>query len=95
MHEPSEVVALWKSGALTPAIILGLFIGLMWLSRHVTWLQKGSQAALIASLLSGCAVLVERAAAGTTPTLGMILSAVGASALLFMNPKKPPTTPPV
>lgn len=86
----SFVVKLWKSGTAPAAIIVGLFLLLTALSRKLKWLQKGYAAIATASLLGGLAMLLERAAAGTTPTLQMFLSALVAAVALALKPTKAP-----
>lgn len=83
------VTKLWKAGAITPAIIVALFVVLLWLSTHVAWLQRGRAAVIVASAIGGLAMLVERASAGTTPTASMFVTAMTTSVALFMNPRKP------
>lgn len=88
----STVTTLWKGGAIIPAIILGLFGLLYWASKHIAWLTKDHRAAYTASALGGLTLLAEPASRGTTPTLGMVLGALGAAFLLFTNAKKPAQT---
>ena len=86
----SFVVKLWKTGTMPAAIIVGLFLLLTALSRKVKWLQKGYAALITASLLGGCSMLLERAAAGTTPTASMFMSALVAAVALALKPKAEP-----
>lgn len=84
----SFVVKLWKSGTMPAAIIVGLFLLLTALSKKIKALQKGYAAIVVASVLGGCSMLIERAAAGTTPNLAMFTSAIVAAVALALNPKK-------
>jgi hypothetical protein len=84
----SFVVKLWKTGTMPAAIIVGLFLLLTALSRKVTWLQKGYAAIATASLLGGCSMLIERAAAGTTPNAAMFASALVTAFALALKPTK-------
>lgn len=83
----SFVVKLWKAGTMPAAIIVGLFLLLTALSRKLPWLQKGYAAIVTASLLGGCSMLIERAAAGTTPNAAMIASALVTALALALKPK--------
>lgn len=85
----SFVVKLWKGGAMVSAIIVALFLGLLAASRKIKFLQTGYAAIAVASLLGGCAMLVERAAEGTTPTFAMFLSALVTAVALALKPKQP------
>lgn len=88
----SEVRTLWKDGSAVPAIILALFLLFSWASKHIDWLGSGHRAAFTASGLAGLTILAEPASRGTTPTMAMVISALGAAFLLFTKAKKPPTT---
>ncbi len=85
----SFVYKLWKGGALIPAIIVGLFLALTFLSRKVKWLQEDHRAVYVAAALSTLTLLVEPASRGTTPNASMIIAALAAGIGLALNPKKP------
>lgn len=85
----SFVYKLWKGGALIPAIIVGLFLALTFLSRKVKWLQEDHRAVVVAAALSTLTLLVEPASRGTTPNASMIIAALAAGIGLALNPKKP------
>ena len=83
-----KVYGLYKSGALVPAVLLALY-GLLLLARsRIAWLRAGKNAVYTAAavtFLTGCA---EAASRGTTPTLGVIVSALFAAITLALNPTK-------
>ena len=85
-----KVYGLYKSGALVPAVLLALY-GLLLLARsRIAWLRSGKNAVYTAAavtFLTGCA---EAASRGTTPTLGVIVSALFAAITLALNPTKVP-----
>lgn len=82
-----RIVALWRRGAFTPALILAAFAGLLALRRWVPRFRTGAFAAYSAIAVTALATLVEPAARGATPTLEMMLSAVTAAVLLVMRPQ--------
>lgn len=86
----SFVVKLWKTGTMPAAIIVALFLLLTALSQKLKWLQRGYAAIATASLLGGCSMLIERAAAGTTPNAAMFMSALVAAVALALKPKMEP-----
>ncbi len=94
LSQPAEsislVTKLWKNGSMPAALIVTLFLALTAASRKIKFLQKGYAAVIAASLLGGCSMLIERAAAGTTPTAGMFLSALIAAVALALKPKAEP-----
>lgn len=86
----SFVVKLWKTGTMPAAIIVALFLLLTALSQKVAWLKKGYAAIIVAAVLGGCSMLIERAAAGTTPNAAMFVSALVAAVALALKPKAEP-----
>lgn len=85
----SFVYKLWKGGALIPAIIVGLFLALTFLSRKVKWLQEDHRAVYVAAALGTLTLLLEPATRGTTPNASMVIAALAAGVGLALNPKKP------
>lgn len=85
----SFVYKLWKGGALIPAIIVGLFLVLTFLSRKVKWLQEDHRAVYVAAALGTLTLLLEPATRGTTPNASMVIAALAAGVGLALNPKKP------
>jgi len=81
-----QAYALWKSGALIPAILLGLFGAALFLKQKVAWLSEGKRAAYSAAAVAALAVFVEPASRGATPNLGMIIAALAAGAALVLSP---------
>lgn len=88
----STVSSMWKGGAIVPAVILGLFAVMSLAAKRFPWLTKDHRAAYTASGLSMLTILAEPASRGTTPTLSMLVTAIGAAVLLFVNAKKPAET---
>ena len=80
----------YKGGGLVSALILGLFFALTLAQKWVAWLRQGWRKLAVSSLLVGLAILCERIAAGTTPTLAMVLGAAVASLALLTNAKGEP-----
>lgn len=81
----NQAVTLYKSGALIPAIVLGVFFVLFVLRAKIPWLRTGNRAAVTAALLVAATMLAERAAAGTTPNLSMVLGSLMAGVLLYVR----------
>lgn len=92
----SYIVKLWKTGTIPATVIVGLFLVLTALSRKVKFLQSGYAAIAVAALLGGCSMLIERAAAGTTPNAAMFMTALVTALALALKPKQPmgPPAPP-
>lgn len=93
----SLVVSLWKGGTIPAALIVAVFLGLTVAARSVPWLARGYAAIISASVLAGLAVIIEPASRGTTPTAGMIISALFAAVALALKGKgeMPPREPAV
>jgi hypothetical protein len=84
----SLVQRLWKSGAILPALLVGLWALLLLAKRWVPWLREGKRAVYLGIAVTFLSAFVERAAVGMTPTLGMLLAA-GATAIgAVMSPSK-------
>jgi hypothetical protein len=87
---------LWRSGAAVPAVIIGLFGIALGLRRKVPWFSRGEQALILTAILGALTLLIEGAATGKTPSLGMAMAAVFSGALLYLNarngskPQPPP-----
>jgi hypothetical protein len=80
----------YKGGGLIGALILLAFFGLSLAQRWVAWLRQGWRRLVVSSLLVGLAMLCERIAAGTTPTLAMVMGAAGAALALYTSGKGEP-----
>ncbi len=87
--EPAEsastVWKLYKAGHVVPAIIVLAFFLLMLAQRWVAWLRTGYRKLAVASVLAGLAMIAERAAAGTSPSLPMLMGAIGAAFALYVK----------
>jgi hypothetical protein len=95
--EPAEsaslVWKLYKAGHLIPALIMVAFFGLMLAQRWVAWLRTGYRKLAVASVLGGLAMIAERAAAGTSPSLAMLAGAIGVSFALYVKGEGEPKEP--
>lgn len=80
----------WKGGGLPATLIVVLFFALTLARKYVAWLREGWRRLVVSALLGGLVILVERIAAGTTPTLGMVLGAMGAAIGLLTQAKGEP-----
>jgi len=87
--DPAEsagvVWKLYKAGHLVPALIVLAFFLLMLAQRWVAWLRTGYRKLAVASVLAGLAMIAERAAAGTSPNLPMLMGAIGAAFALYVR----------
>jgi hypothetical protein len=81
-----EVHRLWKSGAILPAIIVALWALLLLARKWVPWLSAGKRAVYLGIAVTFVGAFVERAAAGSTPTLGMLLAAAATAVGAVMSP---------
>jgi hypothetical protein len=81
-----EVHRLWKSGAILPAIIVALWALLLLARKWVPWLSEGKRAVYLGIAVTFVGAFVERAAAGSTPTLGMLLAAAATAVGAVMSP---------
>jgi hypothetical protein len=89
------IIALYQHGALIPAGILALYLGLKWASTRIAFLEAPNRAHWIAVVLGGLAVLAVPASQGTTPNLSMIIGAVvTALSLLAPGLAHAPSSPP-
>ncbi len=90
----AALTKLYKDGALTPFFILLGFFALVYAERKITWLRTGYRKVVVASLLYGLGMIVERAITGTTPNLSMLVGALGASLVFaFKSYGARPTQP--
>lgn len=87
----STVTELWKGGGAIPAVLLALFAVVYAARKRFPWLAEGKRAAYTTAALGALTILAEPASRGTTPTLPMIIGAIGAALLLFTNSKPPAT----
>jgi len=92
IESASLLYKLYKAGHLIPAIVVFAFFLLTLLSRWVAWFKTGYRKLIVASTLAGLAMIAERAAAGTTPSLAMLFGAFGVAFALYTKgegePKK-------
>jgi hypothetical protein len=79
------ILSLYQHGALIPACILALYLGLKWGSTRFAWLEAPNRAHCIAIVLGGLAVLAVPASQGTTPNASMLLVAI-VTALSLLAP---------
>jgi hypothetical protein len=89
----SHIRDLWRGGAITSGIILGLFGVLTILRKKVGWFAKGHQALIAAAALGTLTMLVGDIAAGNTPNLSMYLSAILAGVMLYIKTDVPEVKP--
>jgi hypothetical protein len=82
----SLVQRLWKSGAILPALLVGLWALLLLARKWVPWLSEGKRAVYLGIAVTFVGAFVERAAAGSTPTLGMLLAAAATAIGAVMSP---------
>lgn len=79
------ILALYQHGALIPAGIYALYLGLKWGSTRFAILEKPNVAHWVAIALGGLAVIAVPASQGTTPNLSMVIGAV-VTALSLLAP---------
>jgi hypothetical protein len=82
--DTDTIVSLYQHGALLPAGILTVYLLLRWGVGNVPWLKEPKHAHYATAIVAGLAVLAAPAAAGTTPDLNHVISAVLAIAMLMM-----------
>lgn len=80
------VKALWKSGAIMPALIVAVFAVLIVARKRIAWLNEGKRAAYTAAVFAFLAAIIEPASRGTTPTMNMLIGAIGAALALLAKP---------
>ena len=93
IESASLVVKLYKAGHLIPALIVLAFFGLMLAQRWISWLRTGYRKLAVSSVLGGLVMIAERAAAGTSPNLMMLMGAIGAAFALYVKGDGEPRTP--
>lgn len=71
----SRVSELWRSGAMSAAIIVAAFFVLLVLRSRLPWLQEHSRAVWISAAVAGLAVAVDGIQRGETPNLSMLVVA--------------------
>lgn len=81
-----SIVSLFQSGKYIPLAIVVVYGVLVWASGKFAWLQSGKRAAVVAGLIGGFAAIAQAAAAGTTPSLGTVATALGAALALYLHP---------
>lgn len=80
------VKALWKSGAIMPALIVAVFAVLIVARKRIAWLNEGKRAAYTAAAFAFLAAIIEPASRGSTPTINMLIGAIGAALALLAKP---------
>jgi hypothetical protein len=94
--DPGQLVKLWEGGQILMAIIGGLYLALFYAQGKVPWLSIGRRAVYLAAAVGGLAVIVEAGQRGTTPSLGLLITAVMSAAMIIAkSPSPPPVTTPV
>jgi hypothetical protein len=91
--DPSQLVKLWEGGQILMAIIGGLYLALFYAQARVPWLSVGRRSVYLAAAIGGLAVIVEAGQRGTTPSLGLVITAVMSAAMIIAKGPTP-TTPP-
>jgi hypothetical protein len=86
VEQASLVARLWNSGAIIPALLIAAWALLLLLSKWVPWLREGKRAVYVGIALTFLSAFVERAAMGSTPTLGMLLAAAATAVGAVMSP---------
>lgn len=83
------VTKLWRSGAITGAIILGSFFALVMARSRIPWLQEGKRAAYVAAVIGVLGTFADAVNRGETPTLSMIMVSLAIAVALVTDPAKP------
>jgi hypothetical protein len=81
-----SIVSLFSSGKYIPAAIVLAYGVLVWASGKFAWLKEGKRAAVVAGIVGGFATIAQAAATGSTPSLGAVVSALGAAIALYLHP---------
>lgn len=89
----SMIWKMWKAGALIPAVILLAFLLAKLLLMYVPRLNRGRVGLYVTGMLASAGIIVERAAAGSTPTTEQLVSFVLAWALLIVKAEFPGAAP--
>lgn len=79
---PFDLAAWWRTGTLAGPIAVALMLALALLRDRVAFLRRGRMRAWISLALSGLAVLLPAAAAGTLTYGGLIVALTGAGVAL-------------
>jgi hypothetical protein len=85
------VEKLFRSGAITSALIVAAFMVLVVLRARVSWFSQGWRAVWCSAALGGLSLLVDSIQSGLTPNISMLIVAGTTTAALAMKPK--PVTP--
>lgn len=80
------VKSMWKSGAILPALIVAVFALLIVAKKRIPWLNEGKRAVYSAAAFTFLATIAEPASRGTTPTINMVIAAIGAALALVLRP---------
>ncbi|MGE0547631.1 MAG: hypothetical protein AB7O24_01145 [Kofleriaceae bacterium] len=98
IHDPGrtvdQVTKLWRSGAITAALIVGSCSLLMILRYRVQWLQEGKRAAYVAAVIGALGTLVDAINRGSTPTLSMVVVSIALAIALVRDPIPKPVEAP-
>lgn len=91
--QPAESISLieklWRGGSIVQALTVLAYVLLTIASRKVAWLAQGSRAIWVGTLVVAAGTLAERAAVGTTPTVGMAVGALLIALTLKLNGSAP------
>lgn len=82
--DTDTIVSLYQHGALLPAGILAVYLLMRWGVGNVPWLKEPQHAHYATAIVAGLAVLAAPAAAGASPDLNHVISAVLAIAMLMV-----------
>lgn len=91
LGDASAVYKLFHSGAYIPALIVAAFAVLTLLAKYVKALQSGKTAAYVAAGIGFLAALIQSASQGQTPSLSVVMAALGAALALLIHPVADPT----
>ncbi len=81
-----QVTKLWRSGAMTGAIIIGAFFTLVIARARVPWLQQGKRAAYLAAVMGVLATSADAVNRGETPTVSMLVTSLAIAVALVTTP---------
>lgn len=75
--EVSLLSKFFHLSTLPALVILIVFFGLSYASVNIAWLRTDSHALIVSAILGGLAGMAQSIANGITPSLAMVLSAIG------------------
>lgn len=91
LGDASAAYKLFHSGAYIPALIVAAFAVLTLLAKYIKALQSGKTAAYVAAGIGFLAALIQSASQGQTPSLSVVMAALGAALALLIHPVADPT----